>query len=213
MTMFSRVRKTLRRKFSISINEYAKHLYTPLGAVSVDRYESKIKPRWDFSRGRVQERIIRVPLTKTHTLELNSRGKSYLDLVGAPEFLKSMDWIVDEFDASFNALATASLRYHMDHAVTYCTDERRAQYQDIIDRLNPPKVKMFDPGEEDIENRWLSSRDSWLNKLRGTNFSTLNVPDEFDEYMERYRDRQKERDAVIDKARHDFADIMRGLWS
>jgi hypothetical protein len=125
---------------AISTNEYAKHLYTPLGAVSVDRYESKFKPRWDFSRGRVQERIIRVPLTKTHTLELNSRGKSYLDLVGAPEFLKSMDWIVDEFDASFNALATASLRYHMDHAVTYCSDERRAEYQDIIDRLNPPKV-------------------------------------------------------------------------
>lgn len=213
MTMFSRVRKTLRRKFSVNTNEYAKYVYTPLGVVGVDRYGGNIKPRWDFSRGRVQERVIRVPLTKTHTLELNSRGKSYLDLVGAPEFLKSMDWIVDEFDASFNALATASLRYHMDHAVTYCSDERRAKYQDIIDRLNPPKVNMFDPGEEEIEKRWRESRKIWRNKLRGNDPSVLNDRDEFDEYMERYHDRQKERDALIDQARHDFVDIMRELWS
>lgn len=213
MTMFSRVHKTLRRKFSVSTNEYAKHLYTPLGVVSVDRYESEFKPRWDFSRGRVQERVTRVPLTKTHTLELNSRGKSYLDLVGAPDFLKSMDWIVDEFDASFNALATASLRYHMDHAVTYCSDERRAQYQDIIDRLNPPHPKRFDPGEEEIEKRWRDSRKDWRNRLRGNDPSMLNDLDEFEEYTERYRDRQKERDAVINQARHDFVDIMPTLWS
>ncbi len=213
MTMFSRVRKALRHKFAVSSNEYAKHLYTSLGAVSVDRYESKYKPRWEFSRGRVQERIIRVPLTKTHTLELNSRGKRYLDLVGAPEFLKSMDWIVDEFDASFNALATASMRYHMYHAVTYCSDKRRAQYQDIIDRLNQPEVTMFDPGEEEIENRWQDSRKVWRNKLRGNDPSMLNDRDEFEKYTERYRSRQKERDALINQARHDFVDIMPTLWS
>lgn len=193
-------------KFSLRYDpHYWLYIRTPLGRVGVDKFGEQY--RTGFSRGRCQERQLRIPLSKHWQVIVDGRGKSYLELVDGPKYLTNTDWILDEFDSSFNDLAIASLRYHMDHAVTYCNDERRKQYQDLVDRLAERRPRftaaemdvLHPPGEEfDIEREL--QRISEDDPVRDAIYAAQR------ERENAYHDR-------IRQARHDFIDVLPGLWS
>lgn len=137
-------------------------------------------------------------------------NKEYADLVGykAP----SINWIIDEFDHSFNDLAVASLRYHMDHSVCYCEDDRRDTYQDIIDRLNEPCPDFTAEEMAILEPPGWTFEDELEPLGDGTSRLKPATP-ERREVFGAYRLREDAWYERQDKARHDFVDVMRGLWS
>lgn len=178
--------------------------YTKWFSIGVDEFTHL--PRWAWERNRTQGRTLRVPLVLKWTLEFSTAGKTYLELVNAPSELKDIDWIIDEFDANFNALAVASLRYHMDHSVALCTDDKREKYTELIARLTEKEPKMFNDDEGHLREHLHSSN---LSELFGTD--TRNP--EMDAVFERYREREKAYLERVQQARHDFVDIMPELWS
>ncbi|MET8430130.1 hypothetical protein [Nocardia sp. NPDC004860] len=155
-------------------------------------------PRWCWWRGRCRELNVRMPLWRW-TVEIAGRGKSYRDLVGLQ--IRDLDWVIDEFDASFNELAVASLKYHMDHSVCFCSPERRVKYQTLIDRLSEEPPHVCDTPEKQAVFAAACPRgavvDSEAVKPIFADFRRRET-----EYLERVR-----------QARHAFVDIMPELWS
>lgn len=177
-------------------NSYQVH--APFGGVGVDHHRKVTKP-W-LSRGRCLEWELRIPLTSNWQIHLETPGKDYLTLVKGPKYLRNLSWILDEFDSSFNALATASLRYHLDWSVCDNSDLRE-KYEDIIERLNEPMADFTD-------------EESAIVHPPGWRLSMINEKNpEQDAVYAAYWQRQKEHDQRIAQARHDFVDIMSYLWS
>ena len=175
---------------------------TPFGSLGVDSHR-RVTPPW-FSRGRCRERELRIPLTEKWQIHLSTKGDDYLTLVNDPKYLRSINWILDEFDSSFNDLAIASLRYHLDWSV--CDKSRyRDVYEDLIERLSERSPR-FTP--EELAVLHVPGR------TVEEDFLSLNEPNpERDAIYERHWQREDEYHARINKARHDFVDIMGGLWS
>lgn len=178
-------------------------MHTPLGGVTVHK-EYRWQDPWFFGRGdRLGELRARLPLPFKHSIEFNGPYKSYRELVGAPKYLENLDWILDEFDSSFNDLASASLRYHLDFSVCD-NEERRDLYEDLIKRLNEEH-----PEFTDEELGIIHARDTG-NLM--TDINRENTPEEKAVY-DAYWKREEEYHERIKQARHDFVDVMRGLWS
>ncbi|WPH57673.1 hypothetical protein [Mycobacterium phage WXIN] len=184
-------------------------LHTPAGSIGIDHHRSVTKP--GVSRGRRLEWDLRIPVTKSWQIHLATPGKDYLTLVGGPAYLRNLSWILDEFDSSFNDLAIASLRYHLDWSVCGTSEDRRKAYEDLITRLGE-----HSPGFTDEEMAilyppgWTIEDD--LDRRDGRILLKKSTPEEdaiYRAYEERgsaYRERKRQ-------ARHDFVDIMEGLWS
>ena len=174
---------------------------TPAGSFGIDHHRSVTEQ--GISRGRRKEWELRIPLTKSWQVHLSTQGKDYLTLVGGPKYLRNINWILDEFDYSFNDLAIASLKYHLDWSV--CDNSnRRQEYEDIIARLNEPQPKMFDPGEEHLRGQLHAlSFDKAVNE----------TPDEIAKIFDRWHARERAWMDRVDEARHDFVDVIRELWS
>ena len=165
------------------------------------RYRQDRGSRWGHSRGRLTEHVWQMPLWRWD-VTVHGRGKSYRELTGFPKY--SIDWILDEFDSSFNDLAVASLRYHLGFSV--CDNEdRRPKYEDLIERLTEPRPRFT---EEELAilrtGRTIEEELDALNERTPPDRSAV-----YDAYRAR-EDAYLER---IRQARHDFVDIMPELWS
>jgi hypothetical protein len=169
--------------------------HTRIGTIGVDSFKSR--PRFGHRRGRCLEHEFRFAVSRSWTLELSTSGKSYRELVDAPKELENLDWVIDEFDSNFNALAVASLRYHQKWSV--CQSHQR--YEDLITRLTEPRPEVADSEDERATLR------SW-DFPRAQNASPA-----VRELLDRYGIREQEYLCRMDIARHDFVDIMRELWS
>ncbi len=154
--------------------------------------------RWGHARGRTREHIWWMPLGPL-TLTVYGRGQSYRKLTGFPKY--SIDWMIDEFDASFNELAVASLRYHLGFSV--CDNEdRRPVYEDLIARLSE-RDPLFTAEELAIIHPPGSTHDD---RMRPS------TPEQKAVY-ETSRLRTAAYNERIRQARHDFIDILPELWS
>ena len=138
------------------------------------------------------------------------RCLTYGEVVDAPPRFTdaAFDWVIDEFDDSFNDLAIASLRYHQDWSINFCDDERRARYQDLIDRLSEPLL-----GFADEERAVFAAAGDRLVRVDGRR-SMLRPPTarERDAYAA-HRQRTAAWEQRMGEARRDFVDIMPELWS
>lgn len=136
--------------------------------------------------------------------------KTYAEAVGVDGL--HLDWILDEFDSSFNELAAGSLKYHMDYAVTYCSPEQRAEYQDLIDRLSERSPGFTEEELAVLHPVGWSFEDDFEQLPEGG--ARMKPPrDEEKTAYEAYWAREEEWCKRRDQARHDFVDIMPGLWS
>lgn len=165
------------------------------------------QPQWWYGRGRLEERTIRFPVGKKLSVEIRGKGKSYLELVDGPKYLKNTNWILDEFDSSFNDLAISSLKYHMHHSVARCADPEK--FQGLIDRLSEEQPDM----PHELMEFYLQDR---ITKKVGENFVRWETPEttpRIDQLREEYRQSELDYDERINKARHDFIDILPWLWS
>ncbi len=164
--------------------------------------------RWGHARGRTREHIWWMPLGSL-TLTVYGRGQSYRKLTGFPKY--SIDWILDEFDSSFNELAAASLRYHLDFSV--CDNEdRRERYEDLIARLSE-RDPLFTVEELAIINPPGSTHDDHWEKLPNGSYRSRPSTPEQQAVYETSRLRTAAYNERIRQARHDFVDIMPELWS
>ena len=138
------------------------------------------------------------------------RCLTYGEAVGAPPRFTdaAFDWVIDEFDDSFNDLAVASLRYHQDWAITLCDGERRARYQDLIDRLSEAS-----PAFTDEERAVLAASGDRLVRVGGRR-SMLRPPTDRERAVyAAQRVRAAEWEQRMVEARRDFVGVMRELWS
>ncbi|AID58882.1 hypothetical protein PBI_GAIA_63 [Mycobacterium phage Gaia] len=181
---------------------------TPWFAIGVDNFRQVTST--GFSRGRCQERWLRVPLTKRWQVTFSTAGKDYLTLVGGPEYLRNLNWILDEFDSSFNDLAIASLRYHLDYSV--CDNEdNRERYEDVIARLSEESPTFTDEEMAILQPPGWSPKDDFeyvdgRMLLKRANSAQEAIYKAFHQREDEYRER-------IQQARHDFVDLMPMLWS
>lgn len=166
-------------------------------------------PAWNRSeRGRLYRRSL-LPIGPIAVVYYR-RCLTYGEAVGAPPRFTdaAFDWVIDEFDDSFNDLAIASLRYHQDWAVTFCDDERRARYQDLIDRLSEPS-----PDFTDDEWAVITAAGDRLVRVDGQRRMLRPLTDpERQVYAER-RERTAAWEQRMSQARRDFVGIMPELWS
>ncbi|WP_367582317.1 hypothetical protein [Tsukamurella tyrosinosolvens] len=175
---------------------------------STSHSPEKLGVKWrepDFHGLYVESKL---PLPRDLILTLTEERKTYAEAVGykAP----TIDWILDEFDSSFNDLAAASLRFHLDYSILD-RERHREQYQDIIDRLLEPMPEFTDEEMAILEPPgW--TIDDMFEELPNGNSRMVFSPGSHEVY-EAYRRREEAWVARQDKARHDFVDIMRGLWS
>lgn len=185
-------------------------VHAPFGGVSVDDHRKVTKP-W-LSRGRCLEWELRIPLIRNWQIHLETPGKDYLTLVKGPKYLRNLSWILDEFDSSFNALATASLRYHLDWSV--CDNEdRREKYEDIIERLNEPTPDFTDEETAVLHPPDWKFGDDFESLPDGKGSRLKESSPEQKAVYAAYRQREDEHRERITQARHDFVDIMPYLWS
>lgn len=138
------------------------------------------------------------------------RTLTYGEAVGAPPYLRdpAFDWVIDEFDSSFNALAIASLKYHRDWAISDIGDERRAEFQQLIERLEEPAPEPTGSGEVFV----FEARGEPFSELTETIVMRKLTPDEQAAH-EDWRAREAAWEQRIDEARRDFVGVMRHLWS
>ena len=185
-------------------------VHSPLGSLYLHRtYDWD--PAWYVRRGRCKELEVGIPLPKGWSLEISTRGQSYRELVGAPKYLENLNWMIDEFDASFNDYATASLRYHLEYSVCDNSD-RREVYEDLITRLNEPQPRYTDEEKAVLRPPGWTFEDD-LEELFDNRRRKKPTPPEKRAVYDAHRKRQVEHRARIQQARHDFVDIMPELWS
>lgn len=187
------------------------HGYITIGPIYIHRHYTW-ETRWAWERGRCHERILRIPILHW-ALEIHGPGKSYLELVDAPKYLNNTDWIIDEFDSSFNDLAIASLKYHMHHSVAVC--ENPNKYQNLIDRLSEEEPGTTAEEHAAIETWDIVDRSDPQygkdGKIIGYRVppSTPEASAAFKTWEVRCAAHRKR----ILQARHDFVDLMPELWS
>lgn len=131
-------------KFELRVNRYKHPSYVAKGKVPRFMYvvgvnsirwcmrkrngdEAGLRKRVD-SHGTCERRFLSLP--GGYVVEQSREIQSYVDLVGLGKY--SLDWIIDEFDASFNDLAVGALKYHMHYAVTVCYEETYQRYEALV---------------------------------------------------------------------------------
>lgn len=157
--------------------------------------------------GLVQTRELRLPAGMT--VRYRRQLRTYGQAVGSRFTDPAFNWVIDEFDDSFNDLAIASLRYHQDWAITRCDEERRATYQDLIDRLGKSAPEPTDAESAVLRGGWPARREP----LPGGRVRIHPPSDAERAVRDAIRARESEWIARQDQARHDFLDVMRELWS
>ncbi len=166
------------------------------------------RPAWNQTRrgGLFTESALPLPGV---TLSYTRRRLSYGEAVASRFTDTAFDWVIDEFDASFNDLAIATLRYHQDWAVTDCDDQHRAAYQDLIDRLGESA-----PDFTDKEIRVLDAARAERIERLPNGRTRLHPPTaEVAAVYAAHDQRQNEWLSRITRSRHDFVDIVPDLWS
>ncbi len=109
-------------------------------------------------------------------------------------------FVLDEFDHHFNEMAIASLQYHLSEDCVADFEDRRDDYEKLIERLSEPFPDLCDNDEE------RAIRGEW--PFGGTEKSP-----ELRALFDRYHQREEDWTERQQKARHDFIDILRELWS
>ncbi|MFF0498469.1 hypothetical protein ACFYU5_18835 [Nocardia aobensis] len=147
------------------------------------------------------------------SVDLLTRGKSYAELVGFP--YRISDWIIDEFDSSFNKLAIASLRYHLNHSVAY-NEQHREAWEALIERLSERRPEVADTDEKKAVLRAddrhpfepVYGADGKISHytMRESTPEERAIMDDYDVRERAYHER-------IQQARKDFIDVLPYLWS
>lgn len=193
----------LKKIVNIS-NDYGWHHIGIAGRYIIVHEHYNGDQRWSWHRARCEERVLRIPVGK-YDLEFHSKGKSYLELVDGPEYLNDLNWILDEFDSSFNDLAISSLKYHLGYSICDKSSHRET-FEGLIERLGEdhPNVAKNEEEEEILRN----SPRSWHK-----DFDPNQRDPRVDEIYDDYNRRVLEYEQRINQARKDFVDIMPYLWS
>lgn len=178
-----------------------KHSYETIGKNSKGEvyHEGESDHSWEDKRGGVYADFFK-NLPRGFCIDGVRSQKSYAEITEYAEGL-SMDWLIDEFDSSFNSLASSVLVYHMDYAVTSCSDQSRALYTDILNRLNET-VDFTEEEKAHLESCRLKSEDP------------LNMRcDVCKKAYDDYNDRNESLEERLMTARRDFIDISQEFWS
>ncbi|QBP33280.1 hypothetical protein SEA_BRUTONGASTER_63 [Gordonia phage BrutonGaster] len=161
-----------------------------------DHWEGEARHWWQSERQGIYDTLF-LPIGRLCVDGFRSR-QSYAEYCGVPYL--SVDWILDEFDSSFNDLAVASLKYHLELSVA-CNEHNRDRYEDLMKRLTEEEPT-FTKEESDLV----------FAKEGGFFTPEADTPAGRSVFAD-YRDREKAYLERIRQARHDFVDIMPELWS
>lgn len=166
-------------------------------------YEGK-KSHWFLPerKGLYFSALIKLP--KNACVSIYKNGMSYGEAVGMEKM--TLDWVLDEFDSSFDQLAIGSMRYHMDWAVTSCSPKTRELYLDLIERL-----EKYGNGasfsEEEIAHL------GECRKIREDAIEKIDKCGRCKDIYSSFSNREDEYRKIHTDVRKEFVDIMPSLWS
>lgn len=170
--------------FTVSLNGYSATLkragtFKNLFEWQHDEFEEETHG-WAVGRNGLYE-TANIKLPFALALRLYKDGMSYAEAVGFDKDI-TVDWIIDEFDSSFDALAVASMKYHMDWSVAVCPPERRAVYEKLIEKFET-RVDYFT--EEELNHfdecrgvgfqKWFGSRDNCVTCKEANNLYKIRI--------------------------------------
>lgn len=146
-----------------------------------------------YGRGLTQDK--RTYLPKGYVLHLT---KEIQDAVKACGLDFGLDWVIDEYDSSFDEVAKASLRYHLNYAVTAPQEGAvAALYQEYLERF-------------ESLSRPLYSEEEYQESVDIARISSQNERD----FLELIRKREDERAQEQVQVRKDFIEhVVPSLWS
>ncbi|WKW86045.1 hypothetical protein SEA_JONJAMES_71 [Gordonia Phage JonJames] len=164
------------------------------------------RPGWGGERGKLYDEIFLS--LRNWCVEVSRHNMSYAEYCG---FDLPIDWILDEFDSSFNELAAASLKFHLELSI--CDNEpRRELYEDLIARLTEEPPDFTDEEMAILEPEGWKWSDDFEDLPEGGARLRKSPPEKKAVYEAHWK-RKAEYDARVKQARHDFVDIMPHLWS
>ncbi|SEC74526.1 Uncharacterised protein (plasmid) [Tsukamurella tyrosinosolvens] len=108
--------------------------------------EKSSRPYWRRPGDRDLSVESRLPLPWSLMLQLNEKQRTYSEVVGYTG--PGIDYLLDMFDPNFNALAAATLRYHLHLSVSPFQGEVRDQMQGLHDRLLEPRPRLAATDED-----------------------------------------------------------------
>lgn len=159
------------------------------------RFEDNRAYWWKSDKRRGQSKAF-LPLPLKLCISGFREDKTYAELVNVPDL--TVDWIIDEFDASFNKLAVASMQYHLNHAITIPTQHKRETFNALIRRFE-------------------TLQDIALEGITKEEYNNFGKGDTTPEVRKRVLNAILERDKKIEAAeiavREDFLKIVPYLWS
>ncbi|AMS02613.1 hypothetical protein BJD55_gp153 [Gordonia phage Yvonnetastic] len=165
------------------------------------------RPGWGGERGKLYDEAFLS--LRNWCVEVVRHNISFAEYCGVDDL--HLDWILDEFDSSFNELAAASLKFHLELSI--CDNEpRRELYEDLIARLTEEPPDFTDEEMAILEPEGWKWSDDFEDLPEGGARLRKSPPEKKAVYEAHWK-RKAEYDARVKQARHDFVDIMPHLWS
>lgn len=122
-------------------------------------------------------------------------------------------FVLDEFDHHFNKMAADSLRFHLSPQCLVDNEEHRERYEALIARLEEP-APIPTPGEQAGIDTWMPlSEPVYSARGKVVSYRLTNCPPQAKAAFDSWRSRQDEWVKRIQRARHDFVEVIPELWS
>lgn len=166
-------------------------------------------PYWRRTGDRDLSIESRLPLPRNLMLHLSEKRRTYSEAVGYTG--PGIDYLLDMFDPNFNALAAATLRYHLHLSVSPYRGVVAERLQDLHDRLLEPRPRLA-ATDEDRETLALIRPHRTPEDPTGRD-APVHIQDRRDAMYRRFEERQAAWRDRKNQARHDFVDQMGRLFS
>lgn len=129
------------------------------------------------------------------------------DLAGVPKDY-SIDWIIDEFDESFNSVAAASLYYHLNLGVAD-NEHSREYFEKLSKELIESEKHTFELTDEEIKHQD-KIFETWNTGKRSNLTCRCDICKNI---SKKIREAEKEKTRRVQKAREEFLEVLPCLWS
>jgi len=172
------------------------------------KHEHGLKDTWEMGRTHHNSHFLLI-VFRGWWFSVYTKGDSYADLVG---FAASVDWMIDEFDATFNEYACASLRFHLNHT-HLDREDRRERWEALIERLSEKRPTFTEPEMAILEPPGYDWETDELEPLPNGRYRLRPPTPEKEAVYEAQRLREDEYLERLRMARHDFVEEIPYLWS
>lgn len=116
----------------------------------------------------------------------------------------NIDWIIQEPDSSFDALAVACLKYHLEHSGVVLKQKDKEKYENLIEQFTVAFHHTDNVDKNFDDSHW---KEEYFDK------GVFDICGDCRNAMRESNKVYEEQHEMIQKARKDFIEILPELWS